>query len=232
MKKKTASRTMLKLLLTSILATALNVGSAKAQPFVRVYVDQPLGYIPGVPVGGRVVVDVIVEVSEIADNTLGGIVGWRMDIAVDPTVLGIFDPPQYKGAVSGYFLYDFAIDHGYSQPTLFPGTGDPATGYWRDLGETILPTPPGGAGEGYSGRKLVTIIFYSKSETAHSRIDLIDVEYMDATGMWHPVDEVTDGFYNPPEVPEFPIGLALEILFSPVIFYMLWQSRRKKKLSP
>lgn len=36
--------------------------------------------------------------------------------------------------------------------------------------------------------------------------------------------------YSGPSVPEFPIGLALEILFVPVIIYMLWRSKRRKKV--
>ena len=204
----------------------------KAQHHVKVYVDQPLGFIPGVAVGGKVTVDTIIEVSGIFDNTPESIVGWLMNIAVDPTVLGIYAPPQYRGATGGYFLYDFAFDQGYSTPTLSPGTANPNTGYWTNLGEVIMPTPPGGAGDGYSGRKLVTLFFYSKSNTAYSRIDLMEVKYVDATGTWHPVDEVVGGNYNLPEVPEFPIGLAFEILFIPVIIYVFWRNKQRKKMLP
>jgi hypothetical protein len=35
-----------------------------------------------------------------------------------------------------------------------------------------------------------------------------------------------------PGVPEFPLGLALEILFIPVIIYILWRSRLRKKMLP
>jgi len=37
--------------------------------------------------------------------------------------------------------------------------------------------------------------------------------------------------YTPP-VPEFPIGLAVEILFIPVIIYILWKSKQKEKVLP
>jgi len=201
----------------------------KATPFIRVYVDQsPEGYIPGVPVGALVVVDLIIEVSGILDNTPEGIVSWAMDVAVDPNVL---EPSGLvSGAMVGYFLYEFATDYGYPPPILDPGKV--SNGYWSELTEMIISMQPGGAGEGYSGRKLVTLMFYSKSEYLTSIIDLIDIAYFDATGTWHPVDEVIDGRYNLPPVPEFPIGPALEILFIPVIIYILWSSKHRKKVLP
>ena len=33
-------------------------------------------------------------------------------------------------------------------------------------------------------------------------------------------------------VPEFPIGLALEILFIPIIIYILWRNKQRKKVLP
>jgi len=33
-------------------------------------------------------------------------------------------------------------------------------------------------------------------------------------------------------VPEFPLGLALEMLFIPVVIYLLWRSRQRKKMLP
>lgn len=35
-----------------------------------------------------------------------------------------------------------------------------------------------------------------------------------------------------PPVPEFPIGLAFEILFIPVIIYILWRNKQRKKVLP
>jgi hypothetical protein len=202
----------------------------KATPFIRVYVDQPPeGYILGVPEGTLVEVDLIIEVSGILDNTPQGIVGWAMDVAVDPNVL---EPSGLvSGAKVGYFLYEFATEYDYPPPILDPGIV--SNGYWSELTEIIISTQPaGGAGADYSGRKLVTIMFYSKSEDLTSIIDLIDIAYLDATGTWYPVDEVIDGHYNPPPVPEFPIGPALEILFIPVIIYILWSSKHRKKVLP
>jgi len=228
--KKTALGMMLTFLLVIILTMAFNVRPVKAQPYVRVYVDQPLGYIPGVPVGNKISVNIKIEVSGIADYTQEGITGWRMNVAVDPDVLGIYTPPQCAGATFGYFLYDFTMDQGYSQPTLFPGTADPSSGNWYDLQENILPTPPGGAGAGFSGKKLVTLAFNSKSQTAYSRIDLMDVEYVDTTGTSYPVDEVIGGNYNNPEVPEFPSGIGLLMAIAPMIAIIyIWRLRKKSK---
>lgn len=36
----------------------------------------------------------------------------------------------------------------------------------------------------------------------------------------------------PPSVPEFPLGLTLEILFIPVMVYLLWRSKHRKKMLP
>ena len=214
------------ILALSATLACMTVVPVKAQPFVRVYVYQPQGYIPGQPEGEKVTVDVIIEVSGIFDNTPEGIVGWGMEVQVDPDVL---DPYAAKGASFGYLLYDFAMDYGYTTPTLLQGTIDHTTGYWGGLMEQIMPIPPGGAGESYTLYTLVTLEFYSKSETAFSSIRLIDVEYYTADGVWRPVDEVVDGNYNPPETPEFPLGVAFEILFIPVVIYILWRSKQRKK---
>jgi hypothetical protein len=231
--KKTALEMILIYLLVISLTMAFDIHPAKAQPYVRVYVDQPLGYIPGVPVGNEVRVHIIIEISGIADNTQEGIIGWGMNVAVDPDVLGIYTPPKCAGATVGYLLYDFAMAQGYSQPTLFPGTADPSAGNWYSLQENIMPTPGGGAGEGYSGKKLVTLVFSSKSQTAYSRIDLMDVEYLDTTGTSYPVDEVIGGDYNQHEVPEFPLGLASIMLVAPLVpIVYLWRTRRKRKSVP
>ena len=52
-----------------------------------------------------------------------------------------------------------------------------------------------------------------------------DIEAM--SGMTIVACHVTITVYSPPPVPEFPIGLALEILFIPVIIYM-WRSKQRK----
>ncbi len=185
-------------------------------PYVKVYVDQPLGYIAGVPIGESFTVDIIIEVSNITDYSLEGIVGWGMNLTVDPDVLTI---SGVMGAASGYFLWEFA--DWWFEPYPIQLFNINATAGLGDVTEQIIPTPIGGAGDSWSGLKLVTLEFTSKSETKYSLIDLIDVEYMTPDGMWHPVNEVVDGYYNPPPAPDLSIeGIVLPYLFvyNPVIY--------------
>jgi len=165
--------------------------AAQPTPYVKVYVDQPLGYIPGVPVGEKVKVNIIIEVANITDNSAQGIVGWGLYVQVDPNVLNF---TRAKGALPNYFLYNFSHHHGYPYPSLLSDI-DWETGF-GDIAEMISPLPSGGAGDPWSGFKLVTLEFTSKSETEYSKIDLFNVEYMTPDLLWHPVDEVVDGQYN------------------------------------
>jgi PKD repeat protein len=161
------------------------------EPFVKVYVAQPLGYIPAQPPGVIVTVDMIIEVSGIADHSHEGIVGWGIYVQVDPDVL---KPVGVRGARSGYFLWEFADWWWYDYPAISSFFNN--TAGFCDIAEFIAPLPAGGAGDPWSGLKLVTLEFLSKSETAYSLIDLFDIEYMTRDGMWHPVDEVIDGHYT------------------------------------
>ncbi|MFQ5822363.1 MAG: hypothetical protein ACE5I5_20505 [Candidatus Heimdallarchaeota archaeon] len=208
-----------------LFALATATMPVKAVPWVKVYVDMPDGYIPGVPAGTVIRVNLIIEVSGIIDDSSGGIVGWGMDVQVDPDVL---TPRRARGAAMGYFLWEFADWYWYDYPTLLGGTIDATTGYWDEISEQIMPTPPGGAGEGYTLYKLVTLEFISNSETAYSLIDLVNVEYYTADRVWHAVDEVVDGHYNVPPVPEFPLGVGLMIMLAPAIpIVYLWRLRKK-----
>ncbi len=180
-------------------------GHYNARANVKVYVDQPLGYIPGVPVGDSFTVDMIIEVSNITDFSADGIVGWGLSLAVDPDVLNITGA---IGAASGYFLWEFADAWSESYPIQLSNIN--ATAGLADVTEQIIPSPLGGAGDPWSGLKLVTLAFTSKSETAHALIDLVKVEYMTPDGMWHPVNEITDGYYNPPPAPDLSVeGIVL-----------------------
>ncbi len=204
-----------------------NVPIKAQEPYVKVYVDQPLGYIPGVPEGGHVVVDICIEISGILDDSPEGIVGWALRVCVDPNVLEFI---RATSGMPGYLLYDYGdiLPPGY-EPMLDIIPPQPPSGC-LDATEVLFPIPPGGAGEFWSGYKLITILYRSKSEIAYSLIDLRNVEYMTPDAVWHPVDEAIDGHYNLPPVPEFPLGLALEILFMPVIIYIFWRSKQRKKL--
>lgn len=197
-------------------------------PYVKFYVNQPLGYLPFVTPGGRVNVDIMIEMSGIVDNSPEGIVGWALRVCVDPNVL------EFVRAISempGYLLFDYG---GWLPPPCeiqlnvippSPGAG------CVDINEYLMPTPPGGAGDSWSGLKLVTLQFKSKSDTQHCLIDLKNAEYLTPDATWHPVDIVLDGHYGTiPSVPEFPIGLVFEILFIPVIIYIFWRSKQRKKI--
>ncbi len=182
---------------------------------MKVYVDQPLGYVLGVPVGDSFTVDMIIEVSNITDFSDDGIVGWGLSLAVDPEVLDIAGA---MGAASGYFLWEFA--DAWLEPYPIQLFNINATAGLADVTEQIIPSPLGGAGDPWSGLKLVTLEFTSKSETAYSVIDLVNVEYMTPDGMWHPVDEVVDGYYNPPPAPDLSVeGIVLPyISLVPLIY--------------
>jgi len=200
------------LMFSSSLAT-INVSvkvAAPPTPYVKVYVDQPLGYIPGKPVGEKVKVHIIIEVTNIPDNSAQGIVGWGIYVQVDPNVLNF---TRAKGALPNYFLYNFSHHHGYPYPALLSSI-DWETGF-GDIAEMISPLPSGGAGDPWSGFKLVTLEFTSKSETEYSKIDLFYVEYVTPDEVWHPVDEVVDGQYNqkPHDVAVTSIGFHHSTLY-------------------
>jgi hypothetical protein len=221
----------------------LMVAPVKAEAFVRVYVDQPQGFISGVPAGDTILINIMIETTGITDGTIDGIVGWGMDVEVDPAVLDVnlvapppppFPPPPPPAtAIQGDFLPTYAGWYGLTA-TLLPGTSDPSTGYWDEISEQIMPSPGHGAGDYTSGLSplLVTLSVTSKSETAYSKIDLIDVEYMDAAGDWHAVDDVGDGDYNAPVTPEFPLGAAFQVGLIAAVAYVWWTRRHKLKEVP
>jgi PKD repeat protein len=200
MKAKNYLLVLIVLLMFSSSLPMLNVPVKALEPYVRVYVYQPLGYIPGVD-PGPFQVDIYIETSGITDNSMQGIVGWAIDIQVDPGVIDLSYAYAY-GAQRNYTLWQFARNYTYPGPTLLQGWANATTGFWDDLAEMIMPAPPGGAGDATTASypKLVTLEFDALSKTAYSRIDLIDVEYMITDGTWHAADEVKDGYYNPPPV--------------------------------
>jgi hypothetical protein len=200
-------------------------------PYVKFYVNQPLGYIPFVTPGGRVNVDIMIEMSGIPDDSSEGIVGWGMTVCWNPDVLEL---RRVVTGMFGYLLFDFVgwLPE-YYEPQLNFIPPPPEAGC-VDISEVLIPTPPGGAGDSWSGWKLATLQFESKSDTQTCLIDLKNAEYMTPDGTWHAVDIVLDGQYgtSPSPVPEFPIGLALEVLFIPVIIYIFWRSKQRKKILP
>jgi hypothetical protein len=129
--------------------------------------------------GNRVIFDIIIETYGIADNSAEGSYGWGLNLQVDPDVLDI-DTVAKKARVTGentygYFLYEFAEWYWYDFPTFLSGVGDPVTGFWRDISAVIMPTPSGGAGDGFSGLKLCTVWVTSKSDMQHCLIELSSI---------------------------------------------------------
>jgi len=188
----------------------------------------PSGYIPGVAPGSMVFVDLYIQ-TDIADGPQG-IVQWAIQVKVSPNVL---EPMGVMGASSGYFLYDYLersglIWMGYSTgPVLFKV--DKAAGTIEMITEGISPDPPTGAG---GSGKLVRLVFKSLSLDAYSSIDLyyeegIDAYYWTPGGVFHVVDKVEDGHYNPPPVPEFPLGSVAPIALIAAVAYIWWVTKRK-----
>jgi len=235
--KKFLSMTMVLWILATL--AMINV-PVQASPMVRIYVNMPAGYIPGVPVGGYVFVDLYIE-TDIPDNTPGGIVQWAISVKVDPAVL---EPVMARGAMGGYFLYDFLVRYmydwmGYSTgPIMY--TVDKAAGIITWITEGIVgPTPiANGAGDGlYTPYKLVSLAFISKSATEYSPIDLfyevdVDAYYWTAESgnEAFPADIVEDGHYaSLPPVPEFPLGSVAPIALIAAIAYIWWVTKRKTR---
>ncbi len=121
------------------------------------------------------------------------LVGWGLFAQVDPDVLNI---TRAIGAASGYFLWEFADWWFEPYPTQLSSIN--ATEGLANVAEMLMPLPAGGAGDPWSGLKLVTLEFRSKSETAYSKIDLPRIEYYTANGDWYPVNEIVGGHYNQP----------------------------------
>ncbi len=194
MNKRTVLRVMLTILLATTLLASFEIRETSASPTVRIYVDMPAqGYITGIPVGEILKVTVNIESPIQWRNTADGIIGWFFSVHVDPEVL---EPITVRSAASGYFLYGFAQTHGHSTFCLF-GI-DKEAGLFIDIVEGILGYLEVGAG---GDGKLCELWFESKSQTAHTSIDLYYAEYRTRSGGYFPVDIVEDGHYNsPPDV--------------------------------
>ena len=171
------------------------------------------------------------------DNTGQGIVGWIFDVHVDP---GVLEPVGAYAATFGYYLFDFCDDNEYIEhyPSMLVGEINKPTGEMIDVAEFILDGTTlgvgagGNSGPGWHGEEfgLVRLRYNVLLEYAYSSIEITNAYYWTADGRQEPFDSVEDGNYNLLPVPEFPLGLPLEILFIPVIIYMLWRSKLRKKM--
>jgi hypothetical protein len=101
--------------MTFLVGIMLMTAPVKASPYVRVYVDQPQGYLPFVEPGAKFTFDILIETSGIADGTAAGIIQWGItNFCVDPEVLDIDTtvsgfPPSYKAKFSAGPLLEQAI---------------------------------------------------------------------------------------------------------------------------
>jgi len=228
--RRKKSLLMLMLMLTLFIGASMTTKPAKAEG-TRIYVSQPQGYIPGVPVGNMIMVDVYIESPSTWDNTIDGIVGWAFDVKVDPAVLEVMGA---KGAKSGYFLFDFLETYGYDWEgytvSLLIGSMDKEAGTMTAISEMIMGWETLGKGAGGSG-KLVTLGFKSRSEIDYSLIDILNAYYYTPAGKF-PVDIVDDGYYNAPPTPEFPLGAAFQVGLIVAVAYVWWTRRRKLKVVP
>ena len=183
--------------------------------------------------------------SDLVDGDGASMVGWQINIQVDPLAL---TPTQESYAGAGYFLWDFCVNQMLTERPSLVSAVD-LTNNVLKLAEMIVPTTAIGAGNVTlepPGYKLVTAVFAAQSLTKYSKIDLmlidtlydgdpnnptpdgISDDWMTCDGYWHPATEY-DGDYNVPVVPEFPLGLTPVIMLAPMIpILYIWRMRKKR----
>jgi hypothetical protein len=209
----------------------ISVPAPLPPPWVKVFVDQPLGYIPFVFAGAHFRFDIMIVTSGFNDVSTPSIVGWTLDFQVDPDVISLNTtvgggfpptPPDAKliGNKAFYVMYDFGvIVPPYPEPMLTYLPPPPEGGYWDDIVEVYVPLPATGWGDYmtntyYGGpATLVTFEVTSKSDFQGCLIDLLNVAWLDADNVWHPVDIVDDGYYGTP-----PPDLSIEGILLPYMF--------------
>jgi hypothetical protein len=226
------------------IAAAMPVKAAPGPVTIEIQRDAYVPYIPGVAVGGWVWISVDIGSPYSWDLTSSGIVGWTFDVHVDRDVLQVWGA---YGATFDYFLYDFidwnmlGAEH---YPSLLVGEVNDTTGDMRDIAEFIMGYEALGQGAGGNSYPedwwygsvygLVRLRLRSRSATAYTKIDISDAAYYTVDGTKHtiPDADITDGHYNAPPVPEFPLGAAVEVGLIVAVAYIWWTRRRKLKEVP
>ncbi len=158
----------------------------------------------GVPVGGKVAVDVYIDAP-----AGSAIVGWAIDVKVDPNVLkvgykeGDF-PTKWVLGGTGYFLATWCKWYKWEPGTdFYPGIRWTSTGTIDGTTEWIIGWMDLEKGIGASGssKKLCTLLFTSKNETAYSPIKIENAFYYTSWNIPN-IDkhtpEVISGHYNDP----------------------------------
>ena len=235
----------LTLFLGAVIASAT---PAKATPEVSLVFRYPAGldYYPGVTPGGHATLWVTVDIyaPEAWDDTSDGIIGWSFSVHVDPAVL---EPYGAYAATFGYYIYDFCDYYKYTAnyPSLLVGGIDKTTGDITGIscfimGWETLGVGAGGSSDpntGWYGRDygVMRLRYTPLSETAYSPIEISDARYYTTTsgpdGI--PFDSVEfPGHYNPPPVPEFPLGAAFQVGLIAAVAYVWWTRRHKLKEVP
>jgi len=187
------------------LASMANISiPAIASPTVTFKVDPEI--TTGVAVDGLVMVNVSIEADPGA-----AIIGWAIDIKVDPNVLtpGFYYDGEWYNCYAGgaeYFLYDWCADHDWQMPTptnIMEGSRNETTGIIDDTNEAIKLWKDLGVGNGTDGTgTLATFYFTSLNETAWSPIEITAAYYYTS---WedpappHPADLIINGHYNVPK---------------------------------
>lgn len=92
--------------------------------------------------------------------------------------------------------------------------------YSMELGTTV----------GISGDKAVASVTFKVITTAGSLLDLQSIGFSTAKGVEIPHD-VYDGYYNREAIPEFPLGMAIELALIAAVAYVWWKRRSKTKIS-
>lgn len=174
----------------------------------------------------RFFVDVLWS-SDIPDFTPDGMRGYQFYCRVDPTVL---TPYGWVGATGGYIIADFLAAYGIPLNSAIVGSINPDN---LDVSEQILGAVTEGAGDMWTGAKLITLVFIPQSQIDWSPLDLLDISlgYQDAgTEQWHTVT-LNDGNYNVPSAPEFPLGIgALMSIVALIPVIYMWQTRKPRRV--
>lgn len=169
--------------------------------------------------------------TDIPNDTPDGMRGFQMKCSADPTVL---TPLAAKGGVAGVnVLASYLADIGSPLTTGFVQS---LGADYIEMSENILGDVPNGAGDLYNDYyPLVTFVFIPQSQIDYSPIHLNPYpgsgDYQDAgTLTWHQVT-LTDGNYNVPSAPEFPLGIgALMSIVALIPVIYMWQTRKPRRV--
>jgi hypothetical protein len=207
------------------------------------------GYYPQQATGSWLYVKFDIESPYAWDLTSNGIVGYTFDLQVDPAVLTVW---SVHASTFDYFLYDcvdwnqdpFGPFYGTNYPSLLVGELNRTTGNVIDIAEFIMGYEDVGVGAGGNsypedfwygaGNGLVMLRCRVADGAGYSPIDISDAAYWTPDGTKHtiPDGDITDGHYNVPPVPEFPLGAAVEVGLIVAVVYIWWTRRRKLKEVP